>query len=506
MPRSVPRTATVFRPAAHQSGGWAEVNPAFAERFRALGIDSAAGFLELPGEVVSGHPDRHVVRVELPEFATAFYLKRQHAVTWRERLRTWAAGFGRVSRCEREAAVLKELQVSGLPGPQWVAVGGDGRGRAFLLVEEVAGATDLRAALGDSVLSPAGRRALAARVGWVIGRLHAAGWSTPDLTAKHLFVAPGGGLTLIDWQSARRLPSLPRAERLAALAALHASVADDLASTRDRLRVLRAALNARCVAPVARQIERLAAKARTRRSIRDQRQPVVTAAAQRLVWVAGEAVCAVPDVAAVWQRPAVAAPFYGCEPATLRTELRDGREGVLIRGRSVAPLGRFVAALRGRPWRSPGVTLGRVLFHLERYGVPAPRLFAFGQRLTGRATAEWFALHELPGDAVPGSVEPHTAEQLGRALRRLHDAGCRPVGEPLAAFGVTARGAAVRDVTRVRLVRKVSRQARGHDLAALAAAVPEWSRAAVEAGYLAGPRERIVARSPVRSLPVVAGS
>jgi hypothetical protein len=505
MPRSVPRTATVFRPATRQRGGWVAVNPAFAKRFRSLGIDSAAGFLELPGEVVSGHPDRHVVRVELPGFAAAFYLKRQHAVTWRERLRNWAAGFGRVSRCEREAAVLKELQASGLPGPQWAAVGGDGRGRAFLLVEEVTWATDLRAALGDSELSLAGRRALAERVGRVIGRLHSAGWSTPDLTAKHLFAAPDGGLTLIDWQSARRVPNLSQVERLAALAALHASVADDLASPRDRLRVLRAARDGR-VAPVARKIERLAAKARTRRSIRDQRQPVATAAAQRLVWVAGETVCAVPDVAAIWQRPAVAAPFYGCEPATLRTELRDGREGVLIRGRSVAPLGRFAAALRGRSWRSPGVTLGRVLFHLERYDVPAPRLFAFGQRFTGRATAEWFALHELPGDAVPGSVEPHTAEQLGLVLRLLHDAGCRPVGEPFAAFGVSSCGVAIRDVTRVRLVRKVSRQARGQDLASLVASVPEWSRAAVEAGYLAGPRERIVARSPVRSLPVVAGS
>ncbi|VTT97343.1 hypothetical protein : Lipopolysaccharide core heptose(I) kinase OS=Pseudomonas bauzanensis GN=CF98_17255 PE=3 SV=1: Kdo [Gemmataceae bacterium] len=482
------------------------MNPAFAERFHALGIDTAAGFLELAGEVVSGHPDRHVVRVELPGFAAAFYLKRQHAVTWRERLRNWAAGFGRVSRCEREATVLKQLQASGLPGPRWVAVGADGRGRAFLLVEEVAGAPDLRAALGDSGLSPAARHVLADRLGRLVGRLHAEGWGTPDLTAKHLLVAPGGELTLIDWQSARRVPNLPQPERFAALAALHASVADDLASPRDRLRVLRAALDSGRVAPVARQIERLAAKARTRRSIRDQRQPIVTPAAQRLVWVAGEAVCAVPDVAAIWPRPAVAAPFYDSEPAVLRTVLRDGREGVLIRGRSVAPLGRLVARLRGRPWRSPGVTLGRVLFHLERYGVPAPRLFAFGQRLAGRATAEWFALHELPGDAVPGSVEPHTAEQLGRVLRLLHDAGCRPVGEPLAAYGVSARGVAVRDVTRVRLVRKVSRQARVHDLASLVASVPEWSRAAAEAGYLAGPRERMVARSPVRSLPVVAGS
>lgn len=505
MPRSVAPTLTVFRPAAPARNGWVTVNPVFADRLRALGLETAAGFLELPGEVVSGHPDRHVVRLDLPGFAAAFYLKRQHTVTGRERLRNRLAGFGWVSRCVREAAVLRELQAAGLACPQWVAVGECG-GRAFLLVEEAAGSVDLRSALSDAGLSPNGRRALAERLGRLIGRLHAAGWSAPDLTAKHVLVSPGGDLTLIDWQSAHRVPNLPLPEQLAALAALHASVADGLASTRDRLRVLRATFDSGRVAAVARRIERLAVKARTRRSIRDQRQPAATAPAQRLVWVADETVCAVPDVAAVWQRPAVAPPFYGCEPATLRTVLRDGREGVLVRGRSVAPVGRLVAALRGRPWRSPGVTLGRVLFHLERYGVPAPRLFAFGQRLTGLTTAEWFALHEIPVDLVPGAVEPHAAESLGRVLKLLHDAGCRPVGESLAAFGVGPLGAAVRDVTRVQLVRSVSRQQRAEDLAALVAAVPEWSRAAVEAGYFGEPRERMVARSPVRSLPVVAGS
>ena len=136
----------VYRPAASLIGGRLEVNPAFATGFAALGIDSPAGFLDLPGEVVSGHPDRHVVRVELPGFPTAFYLKRQHSVTRRERWRNWRAGFGWVSRCEREAALLKQLAAAGLPCPQWVAVGDDGRGRAFLLVEEVAGSGDLRRA------------------------------------------------------------------------------------------------------------------------------------------------------------------------------------------------------------------------------------------------------------------------------------------------------------------------------------------------------------------------
>ena len=86
-------STVVYRPSAPTAGGRVEVNPAFAARLAALGIDSAAGFLDLPGEVVSGHPDRHVVRVELPGFDRAFYLKRQHTVTLRERLRNRLAGF-----------------------------------------------------------------------------------------------------------------------------------------------------------------------------------------------------------------------------------------------------------------------------------------------------------------------------------------------------------------------------------------------------------------------------
>ncbi len=424
------------------------------------------------------------MRVVLPGISTAFYLKRQHRVTWRERFRNRLAGFGWSSRCVREAAILKELSASALPAPQWVAVGEDNRGRAFLLVEEVTGATDLRQVLSDNALSLAARRSLAHRLGRLIGRLHAAGVTTPDLTAKHLLISPDNAdLTPIDWQSARRVQQVQLADRVQSLATLHASVADHLASPRERLRVLRAALGAGRLATLARRIEGEVLRIRERRSIRDQRQHVVTASAQRLVWVAEEAVCAVPDVAANWPKPAIVAPFYGCEPGTLRVQLPDGHEGVLIRGHAFNPLARLRAKFRGRSWRSPGANLGRLLFHLERYGVPAPRLLAFGQRLKGFARAEWFTLHEIPGDAIPGAIETETALQLGRMLRQLHDAGCRPIGEPLAAFAVDVKGVSVRDVTRVRLARKVTSRDRAHDLASLIAAIPVWSRSAVESGY-----------------------
>jgi tRNA A-37 threonylcarbamoyl transferase component Bud32 len=430
--------------------------------------------------VVSGHPDRHVARIELPGWDRALYLKRQHRVTRRERLRQWLAGFGWRSRCGREADLLKQLSAAGFSTPRWVAHGEDGRGRAFLLVEELSGPVELRRVLGDGRLAPAARSRLADRLGQAVAALHAAGFDTPDLTAKHVFVdAETGGVTLIDWQSARRLPALHEVARLRALAALHASLADHLATPRERLRFLRAYTRAAgygAAHPVRRRdvqtIGRLAGEELKRRSVRDQRQPVATTAGQRLVWLAGEAVCAVPDVAATWPRPAACTPFYGEAPSARRLRLPDGRLAELIRGRSSAPLGRFVAWLRGRPWRSPGATLGRVLFHLDRYGLPAPRLYAFGQRETSPASAEWFALHEPPAGrpladwlaATPAADRRDDVfEQCGRLLDELHDAGCRPAG-PVFWVDPDDR-VSVGGVRHVRIVRSVSPRDRRRDAA-----------------------------------------
>jgi len=432
--------ASVLEPPVRAAAGWVEVHPEFAAR---LAGASADDLLELPGEVVSGHPDRHVVRVELPGWERALYLKRQHRVTWKERLRQWRDGFGWRSRCGREAELLKHLAAAGLPAPRWVAHGEDGHGRAFLLVEELSDHVELRRLCADARLSPADRRQLAERLGRAVAAVHTAGFLTPDLTAKHLFVNPRTGeLTLLDWQSATRCTRTNYKAFFREFAGLHASLADHLSSPRERFRFLRAYVRSAGMAqnPVALYAPVIlgeAAVARERRSVRDQRQPVVTGAGQRLVWLAGEAVCAVPAVAAAWPRPAMCAPFYGEPAGTRRVTLHDGRTGELVSGTSVAPFARLRAWLRGRPWRSAGATLGRVLFHLERYGLPAPRLLAFGQRLTGRASADWFALHEAPaGQPLADWLATNPAterresvtRQCARLLAQLRGASLRPTG------------------------------------------------------------------------------
>ena len=85
----MPRELTLGT-ASPNRGEWVEVNPHFAPELAARGLGTPAAFLNLPGEVVSGHPDRHVLRVDIPGFSTGFYLKRQHGVTRRERFENWS--------------------------------------------------------------------------------------------------------------------------------------------------------------------------------------------------------------------------------------------------------------------------------------------------------------------------------------------------------------------------------------------------------------------------------
>jgi tRNA A-37 threonylcarbamoyl transferase component Bud32 len=398
-----------------------------------------------------------------------------------------------VSRSEREAVTLQRLEAAGLPGPQWLAYGADGVGRAFLIVDELAGAADLRLVLGDAGLSLDDRRALAERAGRAVAELHEAGFGTPELAAKHLFVNRDTlAVTLLDWQSAG-LPG-PVPDRVRQLAGLHASLADDLADVRTRLRFLWAYLRvvrrgrqenrpALRFGRFARTVQAAADRIRERSSVRDQRPAV---SAQRLVWLAGETVCVIPEVVPFWPTPATAAPFYpdGVAPLTPQewVTFPDGRRALLIRFCTSDPVGRLAAVVREKPWRSPAARAARVLFHLERHGVPGPKLLAFGQRPTSAAVAESFVLYEPPVGAVPAAVRvaqlpPAERRDLlagcGRLLRSLHDAGCRPTRSDW----LTERPA-VESPTAVRLGRRVSGSARRADLRRLVrATLPGLSRA-----------------------------
>jgi tRNA A-37 threonylcarbamoyl transferase component Bud32 len=505
--------------------GFLVTHPRYRAWLARCGVTSADAALALPGEVVSGHADRHVVRVELHGGSghRVVYLKREHVAGRRPRLRNRLAGFGWVSRSEREAMTLAKLEAAGMPGPQWLAYGEDAAGRGFLLVDELAGAVELRAFLADNQLTPEDRRLLAERIGRTLAELHEAGFGTPELAAKHLFVHPGTlTVTPIDWQNSATVEAIDRARWFAAL---HATLADELADPADRLRVLwayrrtvrmtrgRGAKQERFGATV-RQIVETASRLVGKSSVRFQRGAADVA--QRLVWLDGEAAVAIPEVAAVWPTPAAGEPFYAAHgtPSRERITFADGRSAVLVRTVTTDPLGRLTAAVRERPWRSPSATAARVLFHLQRHGIPAPRLLAFGQRVTSRTAAESFLVAELPPTISSLSVvfarpELPLRERgkllrgCGRLLRLLHDAGCRPASDPgpddplFLAVGDTDLSVEVGSPFAVRLVKRVSESARRSDLRRSVAGLSRTDRARLLAGYEA---DRAARKSLARGL------
>src|SRR5690242_9263267 len=69
-------------------------HPRYERFLRRCGVGSAEAALALRGEVVCGHPDRHVARVELGGGSArrVVYLKREHVVGLRTRLKNRLAG------------------------------------------------------------------------------------------------------------------------------------------------------------------------------------------------------------------------------------------------------------------------------------------------------------------------------------------------------------------------------------------------------------------------------
>jgi tRNA A-37 threonylcarbamoyl transferase component Bud32 len=432
------------------------IRPECREWLEAAGLRTAADFLSLPGVVVSGHIGRNVSRIEIAG-ATA-YLKREHHVRIRDRFRSWRDGFGWQSVSAREAAVLRRLDEYQLPGPRWLAHGEAG-GTAFLLVAAVEGAVDLRSVRHSG-------RSLPERLGRVVARLHAAGVDQPDLFAKHILIQPDTDrITILDWQRAVLRAAVPWRARIRTLAALVATVGevefrpDAVNRLVAAYRAAAAALGGRIPSPVrlAREVDRQVASLVRRRGIRSQRAPAVV---QELVRIAGETVCAIPGVASeLGTREAIARLYDPAGDGSLVT-LSAGRTGVLRVRAGGLRAARWLAALRGRAWRSPELRVARLLFHLERFSIPGPKLLAYGQRSAGFHAAGSFVLYE-PRTAGPLRAGDRPA--AGELLARLHAVGCRltGVGDEGGPFGVEGGAVVVRDIGSLRLVRAVSaRQAR----------------------------------------------
>jgi hypothetical protein len=419
-------------------------HPGHRDWLESLNLTDAEAFLALPGPVISGHPDRHVRRVQLGSVTA--YLKCEHRVPLRDRLRHLLAGFGRVSKSLRERQTLADLEAAGLPAPPWLAAGEDAHGRAFLLIGEVTGAVDLRPHLAGMLHRPAGeRRRFARELGEQLARLHDAGFDQPELSAKHVLVTPGlPRFTVIDWQNSGRRGRVGWHQRVRALAMLDATVADELASQRDRLRVLRAYCRALERGPraesgvrarserttlrsLARRIRRRSIGLLQRRTVREARLPPVSDGSQHLHWLDGEALCTVPPVAEELSAPRWRAAVYSDGPDQ-RTSLTDGRTAFLIR--------RHRPHRRSRR-RADELRQAGLLFYLQRRGVPVVPLLAFGQRgpRSFLMTERPDGARSLTDLAAARGLTAGTVRAAAALLGRLHASRCHGTAELTASIG-----------------------------------------------------------------------
>jgi len=484
---------------ASAESGTLYLHPRYATFLRRCGLSTAQAIYDLPGEVVSGHPDRHVVRVKLQHGAgeRTVYLKREHIVGLRAKWKNRRAGFGWMTRSEREALLLKHLEAKRLPAPQWLAHGVDARGRGFLLVDELPTAVEVGTYYGK--LTRVEQQTLARNVGRVVAGYHAAGITTPDLCWKHLFADPTGlAVTLIDWQSADKAATDAEAA-LRTWASLNASLPSEVSES-VRLRAVvayRRELKALGIAVTFRLRDLLShsASLKSRSRLKDQR---TVGAAPVWRWLAGEAVCVLTDVAAAWPSPADGAPFYGPRENDELLTLADGRRCRIERCRTFDPLGRLLAVLREKPWRSPAARTCRVLVHLARHNIAAPRVVAFGQKLTNAFHAESFVLTDAcersPALAVMltqkrGAERQELLTNLGAFLAAIHAGGVAATACCSPALGMNSNGRLrVESSSCWELRKRMSKRDAVRNLAdVLATAVPGLSprdRLLVIRGYL----------------------
>lgn len=388
-----------------------------APRFRAFlkqnGLTDAEVVLDVGGDIVSGHPDRHVARVVLGEglAAVGAYLKREHVIPWKERLYSAWLGFGFVSKSVREFRALQSLREAGIGCAEPIAAGEDGRGRAFLLVREISQAKQLHVLLRDQCPDlPGARRRILRRLGEAVARVHDAGFVHCDLYSEHILLDPDTGtVRFLDWQRSHRRRFVPWSRRWQDLAALNATVADDLATPGERRACLRAYLRTSMQTEVTGSFFRRAIRAIDRHSrlllrlrrIRDLRNPPAAGTMPNLVWLDGEALCVTRqfqedmggrarEVLNSMLAPARAAGRL----SRLEIPLPGPRRAQLVFRRTYHPLRWLWASLRGHRLKSAETRQAGTLFRFQRLGIPAPRVLAVGQRHPQPWRTESFLLTE----------------------------------------------------------------------------------------------------------------
>jgi hypothetical protein len=455
-----------------------DINPRYRDMLQRLGLKNPQDFLELPSIIVGGHSDRNVARVTLGNHqskpcstpGTLAYLKREHRVPWSDRLANAWAGFGWCSTSYREALVLRAMREQGVGCPEFLAAGEDESGRAFLLVGELSESMDLRSFLrGTHHAGSLVRRRFASELGETLAQLHDAGFNHPDLYSKHVLVSPGrSGISLLDCQRSLRFQKLTWDQRWHDLAALDATLDDDLVLPRERMRCLRsyliASLATRPPRPFFRKalasIRRRAFRLLRHRHVQEARQTALPPDSQNVIWIQGESLCVtrtfhdalkgrIPEKLLRGDHRSFPSAVVsvlsfgnkvGAKVSRCRYSFRGIGPATLVQRRASQPWHWLWSKVRRRRWTAPELEQAGVIFRLQRYGVRAAQVLAFGQSLcrpwqmesfllledrTGQVSlGQWLANHAEGRWTAEIKQRREILRQAGLLLRRMHDACC----------------------------------------------------------------------------------
>ncbi|MBX7167271.1 MAG: hypothetical protein K1X74_13155 [Pirellulales bacterium] len=236
-------------PSPMQAFEW--IDPEYRSWLAGHGLDRLATIAaRTDTNVVSeGHRGRCTKRLVVRGPAPAtLYLKLETRTPWKDLVAHAVGGRGWWTKARTEFEVLRYLRGQGILAPRPLACFQNGfpRPQACLVLAELQGFQTLHESLAAARGAGNERRTLFTRVGREIARLHATGVAQPDLYSSHVWVGTASPrpIAFIDLQRSVRRRTVSRRERLRDLAALFATLPPRLADEGDRRELCRAYLDA----------------------------------------------------------------------------------------------------------------------------------------------------------------------------------------------------------------------------------------------------------------------